>query len=59
MHGQAREPRQGRKAATVTTFFPVPWSAWPLLNPKSEMGIGYLPQPAGQLIVRLPKAMHF
>jgi hypothetical protein len=30
-----------------------------LLNPKSEMGIGYLPQPAGQLIVRLPKAVHF
>jgi hypothetical protein len=29
------------------------------LNPKSEMGIGYLPQPAGQLIVRSPKAMHF
>jgi hypothetical protein len=21
MHGQAREPRQGRKAATVTTFY--------------------------------------
>jgi hypothetical protein len=28
-------------------------------DPKSEMGIGYLPQPAGQLIVRSPKAMHF
>jgi hypothetical protein len=28
-------------------------------NPKSEMGIGDLPQPAGQLIVRSPKAMHF
>jgi len=29
------------------------------LTPKSEMGIGYLPQPAGQLIVRSTKAMRF